>query len=252
MADAPDREKFIRLVTEAVTARLEQKPAENASRKTLLLLLPEPISGLKALVDRIVAWRAVGWRVLVLAGQKVAQEAEARVLRGRLGDEVAELESAHLGEWLERLSQMQAVLLGGLGLSGARRLCQLDDSTPWVRLSLRALLRGLPVLAISDELIAVPAAREGTATREARRLLQEVERLGVFCVPLVDSAAELDRRAGDNPGATQSLGGLLSEGAVEEFYRSGARKIAVPAGTLITPLARTRAAELGLELVFEE
>lgn len=250
MADTPDKENLIRLVTEAVSARLEKKAV--AEKKTLLLLLPEPISSLRTLVEQVVSWRAEGWRVLVLAAEKVAHEADARVLRGRLGDEVHQLEEVLLGEWLERLEQVQMVLLGGIGFSAARRLCQLEDSEPWVRLVLRALLRARPVLVVTDELESLPAARESGATREARKLLGELERLGTVAVPFGQLPAELQRRAADTASAGRALGGLLSESAVEQLHRSGAKQITVTAGTLVTPLARSRAAELGIELVFEE
>jgi len=233
VADRQQLDALVAEVTEAVLAALAGRPgagqAAGPAHARALLVLPAPPVDPRALAALGAAARRAGFALAPVPG----------------GD--PEAAAAALGA----LRPGDAVVVGALGFAWARRLLALDDDEPGVRLVLGALLAGRPVLAAEDGLRPAPTARGKVADR-ARELLRELAALGLGLHPLAELGARLaGLRASRDPTA-RALGGLVSEADVEALHRAGERRVALARGCLITPLARTRAVELGLELLEQE
>ncbi|NMC72354.1 MAG: hypothetical protein GYA57_20155, partial [Myxococcales bacterium] len=76
-----------------------------------------------------------------------------------------------------------------------------------------------------------------------------LERLGVALVTGAAWEERLGRAAAAATTAVRSVGGLLAEEDVRRLWEAGERRLVLPPRTIVTPLARSRAAALGLELV---
>ncbi|HOX44009.1 MAG TPA: hypothetical protein PK668_10455 [Myxococcota bacterium] len=231
MADrAQQLEALVREVTQAVLAQLAAgATGPDAWRGKALILLPVPPARPDALAGLAEEARRLGFGVETLPGLDAGAAAAA----------------------LGALQPGDVVVVGSLGFAWARRLVELDDGEPGVRLVLGALLAGRPVLAASDGLSAGPAVR-GRVAERAHELLRELIALGLGLRPLAELGASLaGLRAGRDTGG-RALGGLLGEADVEALHRAGERRVRLARGCLVTPLARTRAAELGLELIEQE
>jgi hypothetical protein len=240
-----DIEALVAAVTAEVMARLDPARQAPAARR-YAFLLPLPGRALPAAVAAASALSRRGHDVSLLA----SPQAEAALRQ--LGLEKAPVAVAPLeataGEWLSRgLQGREALVLGSLGFSLLARLVRREDDDPCVRLLLGALLRGCPVLALSDDLDG-----EGALAREAADRLRSLAPLGLTAISSTELDAALQRLERVPDTAARALGGLLTESDVERLGAAGERRLRLARRTAVTPLARSRAAELGLLLEREE
>lgn len=254
MADARDIEKLIKAVTERVLARLAspasgvEPGATPARRRRLLLLLPTPSARLKELAANAERLLRAGWPLRALCSEEVLADLDRLGLRARLGGRVQSLEQAGVGASLESLAPGDLLLLASLGFSSARRFAELDDDDPWVRLCSQAMLAGQRLAALSDDLSPRFGGGDGALQRRARGLLEGLRALGVELLGLEDLAGWLERVAAADVTLSQAVGRLLTERDVEALAASGEKRLVLPAQSIVTPLALSRAVELGLEL----
>jgi hypothetical protein len=239
-------EELVQAVTAEVLARLEPSvalpaaPVVTRRPERLWSILPGP-SGRPALPASLAASAAeVGLEpvLLVPPGQPWAEALHR-------GPRVLD------GPGLERALAEQGpgdiLVLLGLGFELARRLLALEDDDPVVRLAARGLLAGAPVLAASDDLDPAPRAR-GRAVERARELTRELGALGLELVPAAELSERVRRLRAAAGSLAAELGGLVTEAEVEALAARGERRVRLGRGCLVTPLAASRAAELGLEL----
>lgn len=254
MDERADTEELIRRVTEAVMLRLGAGESCGGNRR-VVLLLPVP----SARLDQLARWceelRAGSTDTTVVAADPVVEEMERRGLRGRFGPQVCNARACNLGELAGGLGAGELVVVGSLGYRFARDLVALHDDDPVVWLASRALLAGTRVAMVTDDL-APPApaggAADTTAGRQAGSLLRELEVMGLHPVPMAELAARAEQWSRAAATLVRSLGGLVSEADVGRLAAEGDKRVRLPAGTVVTPLAASRAAELGLELVRED
>ncbi len=250
--DEVDIERLIQQVTELVLARLggSQRPQPPARRRPIELLLPVQPAGDAAVLRAIAQLTCAGNPVACRTTAAVAEWLQRSGRRSQLDGPVTVLADS-LDEALAALDGRALWVLGSLGFGLAGRLARLEDDDPFVRLLSQALLRGRRVLLAAEEL--EPAAAVGGPVAErAAGLLAELERLGcerLSAAALADRVAALE--AGDST-ASQALAGLVTEADVEQLAADGPRRLALAPGTIVTPLARSRAGELGLELIEAE
>ncbi|RME21629.1 MAG: hypothetical protein D6806_14395 [Deltaproteobacteria bacterium] len=205
-----------------------------------------PTGRLPALFPMIERIRSRGASVEVYAEAGLEQLA-----RGRLNLATKRLDAETTSELIERLDYCRAIVLSGIGMGLARRLAEGDDEAPVARLAWRALLSGKPVLADRADLLPA-AAPKSRAADIAAGALRELEHIGMECLPAASMAPRIERLL-DAPGtAERALSGLLTEEEVERLAAEGHRTLVLEAGTIVTPLAKSRAAELGLELRWTE
>jgi hypothetical protein len=245
-----DSEALIRTVTEAVLARLGVQ-AGRAPRR-VLLLLPMASRGLPGLGAQVAELIRRGHRVTVLAAASVAGDLERLGLRGCLGTEVLTVEAHGLTALLAELSGRDWVVLGSLGFSLARALLSRDDRDPFVRLICQALLCGGPVSVLPEDLKSDQAAARSPLVLEGAGLLKELAGMGIALVPagaLARTALALESADGT---ISREAGTLVSEEDVLRLHQAGEKRLVVGHKTLLTPLARGRAVELGLEIQVEE
>lgn len=251
MDDQRDIEALIREVTEVVLARLgADRSSGDASR--VILVLPVPTAGLERLARWCQDLSAGTTRVTVVAADAVMGEMERRGLKGRFGREVLSARGCDLGALADRPGGRDLVVVGGLGFRFARALAGLQDDDPCVWIVARALLAGHTVVMVTDDLTPSAGAHQAGAAAEAGRLLRELETLGLQPATGAALAERVDRWLQGSTTLVRSMGGLVSEADIERAAAEGQRGLRLPAGTLVTPLALSRAAELGIELTRED
>lgn len=250
--DEVDSERLVQRVTELVLARLgaDRRARQPARRRPVELLLPVQPAGDHALLRQIAQLARAGNPVACRTTAAVADWLVRSGHRSQLDGPVTVLAES-LDEALAALDGRALWLLGALGFGLAGRLVRLEDDDPFVRLVSQALLRGRRVLLVAEDLEPAAAAA-GPVAERAAGLLADLERLGLERLPpsaLADRVAALE--AGDTT-ASQALAGLVTEADVEQLAADGPRRLSLAPGTIVTPLARSRAGELGLELIEAE
>jgi hypothetical protein len=251
-----DLDLLVQAITDLVLARLrESEPARlkaappPATRPPVLTVLwPAPTSAIEAILAGVSAFRADGRRVRWLVREDLLSELRP-LLPAEEQPRCHALGQAPVQAILADLKGTDVVLLAAAHFDAARRLLALDDGLDWVHVLLQAHLSGQPVLVCDDLLSSRGLAARSAAAQEAQGLARQLRQAGYRLL----SARDLPRRfkemtrAGD-PGS-QDAPGLLTEQDVENLVRAGHRELALHARTLVTPLAQSRAAELGLELL---
>jgi hypothetical protein len=251
VAQELDIERLVRSVTDVVVERLSGgKAAESfAPRGELLLLLPVPPVRPTELAGRIDLLRRTGWSVSVLASPPALAELDRVGLRAALAAEPLEPGRGGVAAAPARLSPQTVLVVGALGFAFAQRLAELDDDDPFVRVVSRALLDGRKVYAVADDLAPRGAGAGSEAARLGAERLRGLERLGLGTI----AAAELESVAGRlsdlRATVSRAAGGLLTEADVVRLREAGETRLVLAPRTIVTPLARTKAAELGLALV---
>ncbi len=255
MAASDEREidRLVQAVVERVLARVAGPGASTTSitarRRQVLVLLAAPSAHLAALAERVEAIRRAGWPVRVLGSTAALRELEGVGLRERFGKDVENVEQAGIARALAELRPGDVTLLATAGFALVRRLRDLDDDDPFVRLVAQGLLRGQHVLLATDDLAAAVPASRNEAARRAETLLRDVAGMGVEPIRVAEIPALLDRLVASDVTVSQAVGQLLTEADVEKLRAAGETRLVLAARTIVTPLARSRAAELGLELV---
>ena len=262
MPNSVDSEGLIRAVTEQVLSRLGAHPGAQAEAgvaapavrapRRVLLLLPSASRGLSRLSAQVAELIQRGHRVTVLTRTAVAGDLERLGLQGRLGPELLTVEAHGLTGLLVELDPRDWVVLGSLGFSLAKALLSRDDQDPFVRVISQALLSGGPVALLPEDLRSDPAAARSSLALEGQSLLRDLQGMGISAVPageLVRTALALESTDGT---LTREAGTLLTEEDVRRLHQAGERRLVLGRRTLLTPLAKSRAAELGLEIQVEE
>jgi len=141
-------------------------------------------------------------------------------------------------EVLNALGDCEAIVCL-LSLSLAEKIGTIDDSVDASRVVLRGLLAGKRVYAITDEI----EPKENAPKLLSNAVDERLRRLRAFDIK-VTKIDKLDLDCDE----TKSSKGLITE---EDILAVGSGEIRVAKGSVITPLARDRAAELGIKIVIE-
>ena len=249
--DEREREQLVRRINDRVLQLLGlPAPAPGPpARRGVLLLLPVAPLRLAELAAEVARVRAAGHVVRTLAWSAVLRELDRTGLRERFGNDLLDAAQTDPADLLGARRPGDLVVLGALGFATARRLVELQDDDPLVRVVAQTLLGGGTVLAAVDELAPHAPGVAGELARRADTLRRGLEQLGLTLVTAGEWEERLGRAAAAATTVARAVGGLLSEDEVRQLWAAGERRLVLPPRTIVTPLARSRAAALGLELV---
>jgi hypothetical protein len=251
MAEDREIERLIREITGRVLARLEPAPslprAGHAPR--ILVLLPVASANLAVLADELARLITSDTRVRILCERELLGDIESGGLRGKLGSDIGVFSETDLSSALVEAGHCDLVLVGSIGFEHARALTEMRDGQPFVRLVSQALLAGRRVALVKDDLRSSGQGSRGRAGEEAARLLRELDRLGLQLVDLAGISGLVEVIGTSGTTLARSFGGLVTEQDVERLAREGENLITLSEGTIVTPLAASRAHDLGIELV---
>lgn len=163
------------------------------------------------------------------------------------------------------------IYVASLSLIMAKRTALLDDSSIYSMLLIDALLAGTPVHVFRSEKmtgmhklqasgkgagrssgsssVGNSGQSSGALFRRVEGIWRDLEQMGVQALAPEDGLKPVTSvEAGLSP-LGKSLGGLVTERDIEEFAQSGLSSLTIAPGTVVTPLAKDRARELGVALV---
>ncbi len=238
-----DLERLIQTITDLVLARLQSAASEHRAR-VLTVLWPVPASHRELLLAGVNAFRQPHTLVQWLVHDPLVEGLTPLL---PAGERCYPMSMAPLESLLGSATPRDVVLLAATHLSSTAQLLDMNDDLPWVQVLLQALLKGQQVLACDDLLRSTgrtPVAQRATS------LLQELEAFGVTTTGASGLAKVLRETATQSGFAPFAQGGLLTEEEVVALVRAGQRELRLGPTTLVTPLATTKAAELGLALVW--
>jgi hypothetical protein len=222
MTTPPNIEQLVQTVTAEVLARLKQnRPATNSPRRRICLLVPVVSKHLAALEHQLGRLSQKGFRIQTL-----------------------ESEDKSLAIETQDIQPQDLIVIGSLGFAFIRSLCGLEDDNLFIRLITQALLEGRQVMAISDDL-----QPGGFLEKQARKHLTELKSMGIQLVSLNELVPKIELLRAQDTTLSQAVGSLLTEEHVVQLSRAGEKSLVLSARTIVTPLARSKAAELNLKLV---
>ncbi|HUU01879.1 MAG TPA: hypothetical protein VM425_10580 [Myxococcota bacterium] len=251
MADDKEIERLIEEITGRVLARLGSPaslpPAGHAPR--ILVVLPVASANLGILADQLAPLVAGGARVRVLCESALLGDIDSGGLRGKLGGDISAFSEADLSYALGEIGRDDLVLVGSIGFEHARALIDRRDGQPFVRLVSQALLAGRRVALVTDDLRPSGLGARGQTGAEAASILRDLDTLGLQPVAAADIAGLIEHIGTSGTTRARSFDGLVTEDDVEQLARAGERQLTLPAGTIVTPMAESRARDLGIEIV---
>jgi len=252
MAGDRDIERLVDQVTDLVMARLRGpvEPGRPALRRPVDVLLPIQTSAIDGLLPQLGRLAAGGHRIAVRTTARVLAWLERTGRSARLPSPIHALDEACLCESLGDYDPRQVVVFGSLGFGLIDRLGALDDDDSFVRLASQALLRGARVLAVDADLR--PVRSGDPLGARADQALRALAGLGVEVLGLEGLADRIEALGAADTTLTRALAGLLTEADVEHLHADGRSQVVLDARAVVTPLARSRAAALGVELVQPE
>ncbi len=255
MPSERDIERLVARVTDLVLARLggsngSSAPAGPARQRPVDVLLPIQTAGIDALLTQLGRLAARGHPVVTRTSARVLAWLERTGRTARLPGPIHALDEACLCEALGDYDARQVVVLGSIGFGLIDRLVSLADDDPFVRLASQASLRGAQVLAVDSDLR--PASATGPLAARAEQALGRLAGLGVEVIPAAGLADRIAVLQAADTTLAQALAGLLTEADVERLHADGQTRVTLGARAVVTPLARSRAAALGIELVQPE
>jgi len=149
---------------------------------------------------------------------------------------------------LHRLHEYRMVVVPAVGFHTVRAIAELRDEDPFAQLVLQALLRGLKVVMLTDAL--VPAQREGASVAPGLRAAAEVnlKKLLAYNIVLV-RLDEIGTAVAEKK--VPSSKDLITEQDIIDLKNGDVTGLRVPPKTIVTPLARDKAKELGITIIRE-
>jgi len=245
MDDGKETERIVREVTGRVLDRLG---AAGRQAGEAILLLPVATGSTARALAFAAQLEEKGIALATLGAPAVVEELARLGLAGRLGGRVESFAAADVGRAIAGMGPGSSVVIGSIGFASAAALARLEDGDPFVRLVTQARLKGCTVAMAPDDLAGNAGADAGPLGERARALLRELALLGIETAPWAELAALVERRRALGGSAAKVAGRLVTEEDVEALARAGETTLHLPRGTVVTPLAQTRAYELGVQL----
>ena len=241
---------LVQLITDLVMAELSgtetnaEPPAcsapETPKRKVLLCPAPGSADPLWAALREV---KGVHWLC-------TCDDASPDLAR-KLGSPVQTTRSK--GAWDEVVNEVEAVVLPVLTLELVSKLALLIADRPPVQAALAGVIQGKPVLACSSEpnrLRRASGRLPGGFLSAYHAHLRGLEALGVQLLEPPALAARLSGVFVKSTGDARSGRDVLTVADLEAAARAGTRVLQVAPGTIVTPLARDVAQQMGIEVSF--
>ena len=245
---ANELEQLIQAITDLVIARLKSAAQPAQPTQTLTVLWPAATAARESILAGVSAFRTEGRRVQWLV--------RADLIPGLLpllpAEEQARchpLDQAPVQTVLARMQGTDVVLLAAVHFEAARRLLDLEDELPWIHVLLQAHLLGQPVVICEDLLSSRGLAAQNPVAQEAGALRRRLQQMGYRLIAAKNLADHLKNMSLACDQGLLSARELVTEQDVENLVRAGHRELRLHAKTLVTPLAQSKASELGLDLL---
>ncbi len=255
MTDDQTLERLVRKVTEQVLQQTDPpagSPTDWGGQPgggKVVLLLPLVFRRVHALSEAAEKLVKGGHRLHVLATDAVLDALRRREMLGRLGPNVHRAEDGG-GATVGKLCGYDTVVLGSLGFGLGRRLLDLEDDDPFVRVVTQAMVRSVPVVAVTDDLKHARVEGHPRIIARGEKLLAELEQMGLSTCTSEGMPGAVQGLV-DGQGVVGAEDDLITEVHVRRFAARGGQTMVLPARTIVTPLAQTKALELGVTIVKE-
>lgn len=207
-------------------------PAEDG-RKKILVLVPEPVVGLRKYLDEL-SKKHAGCLAFVCAPPDVWMEASDAIRRLDIRDETAQ------AQVMDHLCDFQRVYVAQPGFTLLDQTVRCAEESFTVRIVLAALLRKIDVVYSFDY---NPFQTDGSVLfRKMEQLARSVRDLRIeVAFPGSDCRRpEIEKNVRD---------GLITQQDVDEMWKAGIREFRKGGGCIVTPLAKDRIRELGLRVL---
>lgn len=258
-------EKLVELITREVLRRLAEvtpTPAEKPERQlSILALFAGGTIGLKQGLKELSELKPLA-SISVVLSEAAEQVVGKNRIYEHLGSEtpVVTASCPYPGKLLRAAD---VVVVPVLTQNSAAKLAHTLADTMVTTLVLQALMLGKPVIIATNAADPRDSWRIGAGmgrspvglARALQDNLKKIEGLGVAMVDVGFLAAECRRhiKLETRESSTEKTGAarvLIDAGAVKAVLANGGKRLAVPTGALVTPLAKDVARELGVELIY--
>ncbi len=158
------------------------------------------------------------------------------------------LSEAEIPRLLLNIHDYFAFLLPSPQFSFMQKLIALDDSDPFVDIILTALIHNIRVITLTD------GFRPSKDNSVAEELLKSINELlaGIKALKVhVSTAEELGSILFKEQTSLVQEKDLITESDVLELNRNGIKELYLATGSIVTPLARDRARELGIDIIYK-
>ncbi len=239
---------LISTITARVLSRLQLPARSPEQGRTLTVLWPVATGEQEHILAGVGAFRGENRKVQWLVHEDLVEGLLPRLpSEERL--QCHRLEKAPVQAILADMCSTDVTLLAGVHFDAARKVLAMADDHVWVHVLLQAHLAGQPVWICRDLLTGQGQAARNPVMEEARAIVRQLTQAGYQLVAARDLARKLnDMTLSCNLGLLETRE-LLTEQDVENLFRAGHRELHLQAKTLVTPLAESKASELGLELL---
>lgn len=216
-------------------------PTAPASSGRRVLLVPAPASGGEDLWRSLREAKGIAWTAVRVAGVCEQRFPEARWIDPPL-------------LWDDLVHGCEAVVLPVLRLEVLSRIALLLSDIPAAAAAISAVMQGVPVLASAhevDQLKRSSGRLPGPFLSLFHQHLRTVEGMGVQVLESVTLLQRLGMSRVGGGAATAGKGrDVITVSDLEAAARAGQKSLQVLPGTIVTPLAREKAAQMGIEVQF--
>ncbi|MBU1537904.1 hypothetical protein KKF84_21510 [Myxococcota bacterium] len=245
---ANELEQLIQSITDLVLAKLKNSPQLSQKPQTLSVLWPVASASKDQILAAVSAFRMDGRRVQWLVRADLLGDL-LPMLPADEQQRCYSFEQAPIQGILADLQSSDVVLLAGANFQAARQLLALDDAHSWVHVLLQAHLTGQAILICEDLLSSKGLASQNHVAQEAHSIKRQLKQMGYKLIAAQNLATQLKNMTLAYENGLQNTRELLTEQDVENLVRAGQRELRLHAKTLVTPLAESKATELGLNLL---
>ncbi|MBU1070349.1 hypothetical protein KJ975_12345 [Myxococcota bacterium] len=241
-------DQLVQAITDLVMARLKSTALPPDRSQTLTVLWPVASAARDQILAAVSAFRQEGRKVQWLVHADLINEL-LPMLPAEEQPRCHSLDQAPVQAILANLRSSDVLLLAAVHFEAARQLLALDDGHVWIHVLLQAHLTGQTILIGEDLLSSRGLAAQNHVAQEAHRFKRQLQQTGYQLVAAQDLANQLKNMTQAYNHGLQNTRELLTEQDVENLFRAGHRELRLQAGTLVTPLAESKATELGLRLL---
>lgn len=213
-------------------------------RRLLLVPAPAPFASMEGLLSSLREVPGIHWTAVRVAG--VCEKRVDQALGAARWIDPPLL-------WDELIHSMEAVVLPVFRLEVLSRVAHLLSDVPASAAAVSGVMQGVPVLAGAlevDHLKRSSGRLPGPFLSLFHQHLRTVEGMGI---QVLENEA-LVRRLGVKMAAPAGAAGkgrdVITVSDLEAAARAGQKVLQVVAGTIVTPLARDKAAQMGIEVIF--
>ena len=251
MEKKQDIEQLVRKLSEQVLSRLQppKEPEFRSNKHRICLVLPGPSGRLESIIQQAEKLCGLGYPIKIVATSTVAALFAESRLSKHLGAQIHVLDQPGCLQVLCDLTEGDFVVIGILGFAAVNRLTNFEDDNLFVRLISQAMLAGMRILAVKDDLTASPVVQSSKVAKQARQQLRDLEKMGINLIALSELTNHVQQMEASHSTLSQAAGKLVTEDQIEAIVATGERRLVLPPKTIVTPLARSRATALGLELI---